>query len=162
MNHILGTIASSLELEVLPHLEGSDWVASRLRSSLMLLRHLELRVDREGPYLDEINQLAGKLLSEMLTHFAAHTSVYPVFGAIKTHLASSASDSGYLPLEALRDRNQTLMSLLDELIVTINDNRSEIDEALFIMFKRKIRDFFKIMNRKEGEMFAIGEGYSAL
>ena len=162
LNHLIGTISHTLEHDVLPFLESSDWVASRLRSSLMLLRHMELRVEREGQFLEEVSGAADSLLAESVALFATRSTSHPVFEKIQGSIEQPESSEGYFSLEAMRDQNQALMILLDELVVTLNENPRDFEEGDLATFKQRLHEFFYSMSRKEGEMFAIGEGYSPL
>ena len=63
-SQLLRTISLTLEKHVLPEVAGATWTASYVRSCLMLLAHLEARVERDAELLEEGNADLRSLLAK--------------------------------------------------------------------------------------------------
>jgi hypothetical protein len=148
---LIGAIARTLETEILPEVDAGGWAASRLRSSLMLLRHLEQRVALEGPLLyrenADLEALLRALAVELTGEGWAADLVLQSVG-----LVEAPAIEGYPDVSLLSRRNERCQVLLDAFIVALHEQRASLGEERFARINRQIVETLAVIKSREAPL----------
>lgn len=159
---LIGGIANTIERDVLPDMEASSWPASRLRSCLMLLRHLEQRVVIEGPLLFKGNLALQDLLdglSPALCELPGGTDLVHEIDTIRLQLR--ALDT-YPTVDELAEVNDEYQHLLEEIICLLHDKRSVLGEKRFSELNGRIIAHLRQIKREDAPMIDAAAGTSPI
>lgn len=134
----------SLENEIAPLLDDPR-AQSSVRCMLMLLDHLILRVDIEGPVLDQDNRDMLHTL-EQITEWLKKTQLsdtHPDIGNLITDIEPILSEQANLKegvpaISILQKKNTTLKALFLRMIKTVEMHRDNMSVETSIRFKQEI------------------------
>lgn len=157
---LIDSIANTIERDVLPELEPSTWTASRLRSCLMLLRHLEQRVPAEGPLLFEENVELRKFLGPLVEALSDHAGGADLAKGLAGLESEAARD--YPSVDDLVKTNDEYQILLDAAICVLHEGRDTLGEPRFSELHESILIQLRKCKHREGPMINAAAGYSPI
>ncbi len=159
---LLGGIADTVETQVLPELEASTWTASRLRSCLALLRHLEQRVVMEGPLLYRENAELEVFFGELLEDLKDVREALPLRDELEVLRSTCTYSEAYPAVEELASVNARYLEFLDRIIIMLHENRAALGEARFEELRGRVMDRIREAKQREAPMIDAASGYSPI
>lgn len=134
----------SLENEIAPLLEDPR-AQSSVRCMVMLLDHLLLRADTEGPVLDQDNREMKQTLQQITewlkeTHLGdTHPAIGSLTTDIETILTDQTNPKEHVPaISVLQEENTTLKGLFLRVIKTVESYKDKMSVKNSNRFKQEI------------------------
>ena len=153
-DEVMQSIISTYDEHILQNVQG-DLPKSLALTVSNLLRHVALRMEREGPALVEDNaelcEVLGKIGIYISSLKPAPDSLRQLQSAI--HDAANATPvNGYVGLVALTEEAEKLRTLLDNALKALQEQRSTLgDSAEYQAVRNRIRDYLNHQNKRESQ-----------
>jgi len=152
-SELITAVADTIEKTVLPALNPADWTSSRLRSSLLILRHLERRVDLERALVEADNAIMRQVLVEVE---AILKERLPEISKLID--VQSLSASGQRP----DAQNEACNRMLDAVLSEIYAQRRLLGEEIFGDVRRRVVSCLAESQERMAALFEGLDGYSVL
>ena len=152
-SELITAVADTIEQSVLPTLNPADWTSSRLRSSLLILRHLEKRVDLERALIDADNIIMQRVLVEVREILEAQLPEISKLIDVRTLSASEQTP------DALND---ACNRMLDAALSEIYERRELLGEEIFGDVRRRLVSCLVESQERMAPLFRGLDGYSVL
>jgi|GEM_PF-3812038 len=152
-SELIAAVADTIENSVLPAMNPADWTSSRLRSSLLILKHLEKRVVLEQALLQEDNESFQQMLAEAKEMLLENA---PKIAELIDVTALSASSEN---ADAL---NETYNATTDQVLRELYRCRSSLDREIFDKARLRIRSCLTESQDRMSPLFERLGKYSIL
>ena len=159
---LLRGIADTIESQVLPELQASTWTASRLRSCLALLRHLEQRVPVEGPLLFRENAELEAFCAAVLADLGQTCDAGPLLAELETLRVECRPTGAYPPVPELAAANARYQTFLDRIVTFVHDNRPALGADRFAELRGRIIARIRETSERHAPMIDAASGYSPI